>query len=421
MLIQWFKNRKKITILFSFLLSINTLNALSIGSITNSLQNSASKKIEADIKNKIGSINLNGIIKGGLKEKDIGFLSSILSTIFNAKINVKCLMPHFKAKAYSYSVCGLKDKFNFNLGPCSIKSDFSENPLYKKFNSMCNKKSIETGISADSFVNTAFAGMMTAKALDNGISPELIKYGNNITFKDAYGDKNGNKGSYFVEVAKLYPHSTDAQAILNNNKKLLLIKDALIKVKGTTDLNKAGLPKNLTLYKEAITNNAKIYRQTIPNSVDIISTVQSVLTSSDCLKYIKNSDGTINYNNYLDYYVNYVNKKDGDIDKLYQSIDNAINYEYANKLIILKAKSKYYEYAPTENHFKIIPDTKKPDFLYKSLVWTSQETDLLGQREREKERAHEKIRIMLRKAYIASMPFDEVKAVNELNQLLQEK
>ena len=407
MSIQWFKKQKKILLpgILTAIILTQPLNAFSLKGKLNIGQN---------ISNTINKYT-NG---------KLGLLSSYLSNLIGAKINLKCLVPAINlSKNFNigkFSPCNIKTIYQFHLGPCSATININNNPLYSRLNQMC--QFLDTGISINGIMNVGFTDISINAGLRNNTDLKNIIFPNKITYQDIYGSKDGSTNGYFATVAKKYPNSADGKIFLTNNKELLILKTNLIKTTGTTDLSKTLLPKNIAQYNIMVNKNAKTYSQIVPSIIDIISNTQKILTSPQAMSYIKNSDGTYNYNNYLNYFVKYVNGNlDGDktIIKLYKNIDSAIDYKYAQKLLILKAESKYFEYAPTQSRLNLISIKNKNNFLYKSTIWSAQETNLLGQREEERAKAHQVVRIALRKAYIASMPFDKVAAQKELDAILQ--
>ena len=400
--------------ILSFRKKIFVLSALSLVSFMQLNAETLNFKAETKVINKKLNKELNGYL---------GKYTSVISNFLGVKLNMTCLIPAIKFnKKINFSLCNLKDHYKFKIGPCSLKVNLSSNPLYSRINNMCS--TLEKGISVKSLINVGFLDMSASVALGKNVDFSKIKYVKNITYKELYGDKKGKTSSLFITITKKYPNSSIAKDVLTNNKKALIVEDHLIKSTGSANLSSAILPKNKAIFNKAVVNNAKVYKQTIPDIVNIISNVQKVLTSDYVLSDIRNSDGTYNYVEYLNDFQRYVKgdlpiSNQNTISKLYQTVNSAIDYEYANKLLILEANSKYYEYAPTADALKIMPLQKRKKFLFNSLIWTAQKTDLLGQRDIAKAKADMKIKITLRKAYIASKPFDAVRAQKELNALLQ--
>ena len=351
-------------------------------------------------------------------------ISNYLSNLLGVKVNINCLLPPLKINQNfgigTYAFCNFEPIYNFKFGPCQAEVDFSTNSLYKQTQELCNL--LNQGISIKGSINIGFTDVSVQMGLKDNAPLSHIKYPSGLSFQDIYGNNEGSE-SFFINAVKHYPNSSDAKAFLTNDKETLILKDIALKQSGTSNLSSLKLPKNLARYIKAVNDNARVYADSIPDIVDIIGNSQSVLLNK-CLPLSKNNDGTFNYEKYFNCYQKYI-KGNTDIDpektipKLYKTIDSAIDYKYANKLMILKATSNFFEYAPTQNKLDLLPVNEKKDFLYRSVIWSAQETDLLGQREEERKKAHIKVRIATRKAYIASMPFDEVKAQKELDALLQ--
>jgi len=371
--------------------------------------------------------------------------------IAGINLNLSCLMPSvnwgLQGSNRIYAPCSMKSNYSLKIGPCVVNANFQNNPIFSQLDKMC--RNINNGYTISSAMNIGFTGMSINAGLRNNADLTKIRFGNantsqTITYQDLYGSKDGKQAGFFVNMVKKYPNSSDAKAFLTSDKKLLILKDLNLKQQASSRLSTMKLPKNISQYEININKNADIYKDAIPDIVNIISSAQSVLTTKCVKAAMVNapSNSEYNYKDYLGCFKAYAqgigknhqivyeptgtviesNLGDdelGTVAKLYKTIDSAIDFKYTNKLLVLKAKSKFFEYAPTENKFNLIPIQDKKDFLYRSAIWSAEETDLLGKREEERRKAHLKVRVAMRKAYIASMPFDSKKAANELNSLLQ--
>ena len=376
-------------------------------------------------------------------------ISSFFKKNFGVSLNLKCLSYSAKIKEKIYFPCKMKKSFSLKIGPCKVTAGLSKNPIFSRLNDLCS--AVNKGVSIYGAVNIGLTSMTAAAGLSKDSNLTKILFFNpksnnkeGLSYQDLYGKKDGNSTGFLATEAKKHPNSSDAKAFLNSDKELLILKDLTLKQQASSRLSTMKLPENISQYEITVNKNAKIYKDTIPDIIDIISASQNILSTKciDAAKVSPPEHSEYNYTNYLGCFVAYAEGKNqegeviyedtgtviekdlgengiGTIPKLYKTIDNAINFEYANKLMILKAKSKYFEYAPTESKFKLLPVRDKKNFLYRSVIWSAQETNLLGQREKERKKAHLKVKIAMRKAYIASMPFDDKAANYELNQLLQ--
>jgi hypothetical protein len=419
MSIRLFKNRIFKLILIFFLLSSTMLNAfsLTIGGATRGI----TKYMQGQVNN----------YTHYLSNQVSSLISQYLGDI---GINIQCLVPNLNFEKYfnistkGINLCtDLRKFYQFKIGPCSVSANIVNNPIFKVLNSLC------TGFLNGHYqIEFVFNGSLATIVEEEGLSisdnqnipiESKIVYPSGLTFKDIYGTFDGKQLGYFASVAKVNPSLPDARAWLTDDKKALIVKENLLKTSKskTTDLNKALLPLNNAQAYKLSRDNAKIYAQAEPNIVDLISETQKVLG-----KYVAEHQNHFDEEDFLRYFTDFVNGKLTDdfgnridvIVKAYKSLDDAINFKYANKLLILKATSKFYVYSPTLTKLQSLPIKKRKEFLYKALIWNAQKTDLLGQREEERTKKHNKIRIALRKAYIASVPFNKDKANAELQMIL---
>ena len=394
------------------------LNAVTLG-ISNPLANTISQVNNAanNAQNELNSVT--------------GAISSALGSL-GIKLNLSCLLPHphFSLGSlgghYSihvYNLCNLKNNFNFKIGPCAGSVNLSSNPLYSRLSNMCQHGDISSTISV------GLSGITVSAGLNSDTDFNNIRYASGVTYSALYGNKEGTTPSLFVSTVTAHPNSRIAKDFLTNNKESLLTETFLIKKTGSASVSKAKLPKNIALFNKQVNNNAKIFKQSIPNEIDIVSKIQTVMKNVLSKPSLYNNDHTINYTTYFHNFTDFTAgnlvtntsnpNTDKTIPKLYKTVHSAINYEYSLKLMELKAKSEYFEYAPTQPAIILLPYQKRRKFLYNSLIWTTQKTLLEGQKQKALAKADESIRITLRKAYIASKPFDSVLAQKELNNLLQ--
>ncbi|QDD68158.1 hypothetical protein [Caminibacter pacificus] len=396
-----------------FLLIISIANAgmsLSFGSIRDQVKEQISKQINKNATSKLADLIgvkkdiisniINGTKLGNLP--GLTGLDSFINSITMGYVNFKCVKPTFKKP--KFNLCDMDfDKFKIKLGPCEAKAT---NPLKDLYDKMCNKKKKKKATSS----TISFLDSMNAKISDVNLSNIITPSG--ISLAKIYGDDKNP--SFYAVLAKKNPSNPAVSSWLNNDRKTLILQDKTVKFTGTTDISRIELPKNRGLWLKSVYDSAKKFSEIVPDYLGIYEEVTSQLTE----KFVNISGNTLSEIRAIESkeWQNVVNSPE--IKNIFNVVNQAYDMYYANKLLILNAKSKFYQYAPTQDRLNLLPVSKRTDVKYKSIVYSAQVTDLMAKKEIEKKKTNQNISLVLKAAYISSLDFRDDIAQKEIDTLI---